>query len=673
MYRSLAGWLLIGAAIRLLLVPLALHPDLLAVYSRVLLWERGELALYDFKLQALPMLVHRLWSIVSFAELPDMSGLQWPMLLDDVHRRMLDILGSPRALISVATWKLPYALADLACGVLLARLGGAVRGMAALRMWMLHPFVLYVVCLVGKYESFMLVPLLLGLLDLRAGRPNRGFLLLGVAVAMRIYPGLLVAPIALAITPSLRRRLEYLALAAAPQAVLLLCCTVRSTAAWFVLPPLAVLAWGAYRRTRGSRWEPLVWCGVLSGIAWAIATHLGPSVNPNYSTQPLLDHGAYLTRSRIELSPSDTILLFGIAYGAVLVWAHRVGMTRQPGEPIRFDDVLDACVLACASFFAFCFFNPQYGMLLIAVAVLHLGRTADSRPAHGVQLLGVLLFLLYFGGGTASIVHLFVPMSPREVLDLPGPLDNLPESVAELEWPTFGRTLLALGCGWMAIDVLLARRRGTTGAITGWSALLRAGVLAWPVGLLLALSISVWTDRVRAGEFVTMPILFRADQPFDGVTFDTSTGLPAALEVRTKRYGGTPPTQPYLIELHDGDAPRDDRPLGVVRVAPERMKADQSGIVRLPLKGLAMRPGSRYRLVCRSGGYLPRPVMTEMRVMRPLARGEAARVLAERFAARVVATGWFGFAWLGAVLGCVVAGLAWRLGRRRTVHGEVQG
>ena len=78
--RSLWTWLLVGLALRFLLLPLAIHADTLAVYYRIGLMERGELSLLGFHLQALPMALHAGWVELTGVGVPAFAGIAW----DDV-------------------------------------------------------------------------------------------------------------------------------------------------------------------------------------------------------------------------------------------------------------------------------------------------------------------------------------------------------------------------------------------------------------------------------------------------------------------------------------------------------------------------------------------------------------------------------------------------------------
>jgi hypothetical protein len=669
-WKWLCGWLLIGVAVRAILLPLAVHPDLLAVYDRARRLSGGGLHWFDLHLQTLPIALHWLFAKVSGAGLPVLDGLPWPTASrDSVYEFVVGILSRPGALLELCAWKLPYLIADVGCGLLCWRLAPPTLRAATLRTWMLHPFVIFVSVAFGKYEAWMALPFLLGLLSLRSGRDSRAFLLFGVAIAMRIYPALFVLPMALCAGRTLRRRAELLALSVAPLAIVLVCGATRSALSWIVVPAAAFAAWRLYRLVRQRRfeWLALAAAGALAVVALPLLER--PFDNASYPVLPILRHAAFLVHTRLAMSSSESLLLFVLAYGAILLSALHTARARAD-DAARIEEVGDAGLLAMLAFAAFGFSLPQYEYLLVPLVLLQFHRCKEARIAHAVQLAGLLLLLLDspFGDRTT---WLFAPIAP-DVLPLTRPPAQLLVSPnVTIPWVSFGRTLLVLGSAWLAFDLLRTRARRESvppleprrGALA-----FAASALAWPLGLagLIVLALRSPADEPIGAERTVAD--FNVARPLDGYRFRVEESAPTSLELRLED-GQAVAAPGHRIRVErvpagDGDAPAGAGQELIVPAA--ALVPSEEGTLRIDLAKLDLASHSDYVVRWQRREAFGAIEGARLRLMREIPASELVDRFTDDVRRRFFSVGAFGTGWIAGalMLGAAGAVLA-RAGRRR--------
>jgi len=356
---------------------------------------------------------------------------------------------------------------------------------------------------------------------------------------------------------------------------------------------------------RGKLAEWPVWMGLLVA-ALAFAWKMGiknPLANPDYPASTILHHISYFSRISMGSEGNDVVLLFGVSIAMVCLWAHRQACQRSARDPsARFNDILDALLLAALCFYAFAYFHLQYGMLLVPLVLLRLHRFGDGKGAHALQLVGFFLFLFLFKNGSTTS-WLFAPIAPRVIYSSPGPLEAMPGLFADPPWGAIGRTLIAIGSVWLAYDVF-RRRRESEGAesdpvppIVGGRKLLAAAFLLWPLGLgfVLYAGLSSATTIEQGAKFVAQDD-WSPEAPFRFVQFHTERGVPDALEV-------DPPTATRWIEgvgmrveARRIDAVgRNAEPTTSI-LSQEKLMPNDRGTISIDLRGLDLRAGGRYRL-----------------------------------------------------------------------------
>ena len=491
--RGLLGWLLLGIALRLFLLPIAGHADLVVLYDRVGAWTEGEYQLADFSFQALPMMLHGAYAVAFGIPLPDLGLVHWPPAEETFRTAHAAALSEPTSMLAVALWKLPYLVLDLLAAWLATRLVPGRWKRAVFAMWMLHPVLLFATGVFGKYEVLMLVPLLIGLRSIRDGKLDRGFLWVGIAAAMRLYPWLIVPPMILVASSEPRRRLELLALTSAPLLAIGIVCALRAPVAWVLVPAALIVVWHTYTRFRGEPGELLFLLSLAVAMAAAVPSFAGVMTNEAYPTSPVLYHASYLFSNPFGVDAPSNLLLFPLAWLALTVWAHV--QSRAGGRSVP-DDVLDFALLSALAFFALAFFHPQYSALLVALVLARIHRLQSGLAAHALQVVGLLLFLFHFTGGHTTTAA-FAPLAPEPILDMPGLRDVLPPALGGLPVAKVGSTLLLVAAVWMLFDLVRVRRGELVSARPRLSPGWWAALLAWPAALALFLSFLPTHEVVR--------------------------------------------------------------------------------------------------------------------------------------------------------------------------------
>ncbi len=215
--RRLLGWLGVGLAVRLLLMPFTASTDMLAVY-----W-RSHLIAFDgtvFDTYLVNMGAHYVHAAALLAISVVDSGIEavwtdpwwWSnstALAPQVYR---EFVTRPDAYRTLFLLKVPYLLFDTAAGLAvlaLVRDEGARARRRAWAFWMLSPIGIYAGYLFGRYEAFPVLFVVLALLAVERRRPWLGAMALGLAITMRSYPVLLVPVFALVAVPGWPRRLGW--------------------------------------------------------------------------------------------------------------------------------------------------------------------------------------------------------------------------------------------------------------------------------------------------------------------------------------------------------------------------------------------------------------------------------------------------------------------------------
>jgi len=401
--RTLVFLLALGVLVRVVLMPIAFHPDLFWVtYHAQNLALRGQVT-KDLAIQPIPLLVYSatikvFQPVLSPAELiwPD----QWSLLGQEDYQGAFDlamqIARAPRIHLTLFILKLPHLIFDLASAfVLLALLKNRARqSIIALAFWMFNPIGLYISYLYGRYDAV-------------AGF----FVLLSLYLFSRVRPFSSLGTLALA---------------------------VMSRVMDAALAPFFLL--GAIRQLRNQK---RVLLGAIVFSAVAVLTVVSGGLPSIIS---LLDraHGQFLLAAKLPIILYDELVLFVIGYAILLFSSVEKDLSSY--VVLRKYSLMVFLVL-----FSLAFFNPQYFFALLPLLALEIAEQPGLAWLHLVQIAGYAFYLLNWGSQTTW--WLFLPLDPAFFSQLTAPELMIQAYTNYKAVVAIFRSLLTAASLWMVYQV----------------------------------------------------------------------------------------------------------------------------------------------------------------------------------------------------------------------------
>lgn len=244
--KSWFKWLALGVTIRLILMPITLHPDLWA-HSFVVYFFAYEGILNPYEhllsLSANHPLVTN-WGVFDTFIYPPLTYftlgifrvLVKPFTDSNFIPNLWQDLGSVysnKALFShLFFFKLPYLFIDIAVGFLLSSLFRKKnKKLTVFRLWMLNPVTLYASFMMGQFDVLPVLFMILSLYYAKNKKPYASLISLGIGGAYKMFPLLLIIPTALVLNQRFGQRIKLIVAGTTP----------------FVLASLPYLGSSAYR------------------------------------------------------------------------------------------------------------------------------------------------------------------------------------------------------------------------------------------------------------------------------------------------------------------------------------------------------------------------------------------------------------------------------------------
>ena len=232
MKKTLLKWILIGLALRLILMPLTVHPDLRAIdLGAYLVSQKGEwltfydhlsrlepgnflVEIYGFDLFIYPPLAYLVPGVFMF-----LLGPFYDFSFNNLF--LLDMEAAAQALTFFKTLfllKLPYLLFDFLLAFLLYKIF-AKRGEAAFKLWMINPLTLYATFAMGQVDIFPTLMIVAALFFAQRDKRELSVLMLGIGGAFKLFPLLLLPIFVLVLYKQAWQRLKLLVIGLAPYVV----------------------------------------------------------------------------------------------------------------------------------------------------------------------------------------------------------------------------------------------------------------------------------------------------------------------------------------------------------------------------------------------------------------------------------------------------------------------
>jgi hypothetical protein len=407
----------IAVAVRLVLMPIACHSDLISTYHRSWVVLNELHPTYWLPHQLIQAFFLALYS--PFLRLEEL--LAWERGMSASVGFWLETFAPhPQVMPALFLFKVPYLLCDLGTAAILLRLfaDAPAKGFRAVSMWLFNPVTIFVFYVFGRYDAVAIFFLALGVLALQRSAPLRSALALGIAIWSRYWPVFLLPFLVIAVGGGWRRQLRLCAVALAPS-------LLYNLASHFLAarsrPPALSMAQSRF---------PDYLLGLNLGIGWSQVVFVLPTL--------------YLL----------LVMLAGVA-----------GMPRTGADrAVRFCEYAVCCL---ALFYATAFFHPQYFTWFILFLVIL--RAGETRPVlRNLHYFQILLFVPYtFYWKQATFGFLLAPLDPDFFIALPPPSDWIEPFMSPLLLVNLAHTAIGATCLFTVGWLLLGGRARTRAAETG--------------------------------------------------------------------------------------------------------------------------------------------------------------------------------------------------------------
>jgi hypothetical protein len=414
---SLAKTFALALVVRLILMPIASHSDLLSTYHRSFLlsrevqpswWTPHELIQAAVLALASPLL-----------PLPDLLG--WEGSFTASSQFWLEVFAQhPMAFLALFVFKLPYLLGDLAVALVLLRLFSETpaQGIAAAKMWLLNPITIFTFYVFGRHDAIAILFIALGLLWLERGQSLRGAVSFGVAIWSRYYAALL-------------------------------------------LPFLVALHPGSWRKKSG-----ILAAALVPMLAFNVATSIYGESGTMTSYDMIANRrfSDYLLTFHLDMGSTQILFVFPML--CALLFLSSLVAPQRNRFVVRFS-AYAACFLLV--FYATAFFHPQYVSWSILFLVI-LRAEEKGRVLGKLHYLQILLFLPYtFYWGEPLFGWLLAPLNPEFFGAVQSPWVWIGSFGDPKLLVNLARSLMSAVClfmaGWILVDFRMLGLRATQAAV----------------------------------------------------------------------------------------------------------------------------------------------------------------------------------------------------------------
>lgn len=411
--RSFVKACALALVIRLILMPISSHPDLLSTYHRSYLLHTGFVPHWWVPHE----LIQSAFLVLYSPFLPLAELLGWDGFGSASNDFWLESFAPhPLALLALFLFKMPYLLCDFAVSLVLLRLfvETPAKGLAAAKMWLLNPLTIFSFYVFGRHDAIAILFIALGLLWLDRGQSLRGAFSIGVAIWSRYY-------------------------------------------AAFLLPFLAALHPGSGWKKAG-----ILAIGLLPIAAFNLLTAVGAPEFEMASVYMVKSarFSNYLLSFDFDIGSHQVLFVFPMLYGMLFLLA--LVRPQRDRLVVRFSEYAACCLLVL---YAAAFFHPHYISWSILFLVI-LRAEEQGRVLGNFHYLQILLFVPYtFSWGEPLSVWLLAPLNPElfKSLDSPWTLIEAfgdPQVLMDLV-----RSLMSAVCMFMAGWILFGRPPQEVGSV----------------------------------------------------------------------------------------------------------------------------------------------------------------------------------------------------------------
>ncbi len=370
-------WIGIGLLVRLIFMPISAAPDLLWFY-----W-RAHLIVYhhEFSLGASQLLLHYIHAFFLWIFTPLMPYHEtiwthpWTPTqpanaaqIRQMFTTFFTFVSRPHIFRTLFLLKFPFLLFDFGCLFFLNRLASSPgKRLFLLKFWMLNPVSIFVVYIYGRFEVIPIFFILGSLYYVKSKRLHLALLMLGISIALRLYPLLLFIPAIILLGANTRERLRLI---------------------FWGLLPLGIMA--------------IV--SDLLGQKGEVTQLMGSS---------LIN---YFLSMHFNLGLRDNVYIFIVGYTLLSLHAY-----YHRGEFKPFEGLLKYSLSIFLLLFATSYFNRQYFMWAIPFLGLYI---LEDRRFMGLFVILVFTYFIYtFYSGRLTAGYLFTPINLKYFVNLPSPVE----------------------------------------------------------------------------------------------------------------------------------------------------------------------------------------------------------------------------------------------------------
>ena len=353
-------YFLTGLLIRLTLLPFFFQRDILSTYQRAAQTVFGGVLGADFQ-QFVTHIIHSAYLFAIKPFIPALENLSGILLNADSWASWIDFNNFQFVYRTLALFKFPYLILDIACMFLVMRLSYDTQPLKRLKVfkyWALNPLVIFVVYLFARHDIIGICVTIVALLLAKYRKKYWAIVVIAVAIAIRFFP-IMILP--LLIIYLARKKRDYI-----------------------ILFSIGIAG--------------------LIGIETFSHLYFGRSVIFSLlNTQ----HFDYMLSAKLDLIIHDAIFIFIVAYIILLLsFLHQKKKT--------FTLFLSYCGAVYLLYVSLCYFHPQYLMWAIPFIILIFVRKNSLYYYHLAQFCLLMLVLIYWGDLVTKFI--FAPVDIRYAL-----------------------------------------------------------------------------------------------------------------------------------------------------------------------------------------------------------------------------------------------------------------
>jgi len=343
--RTLYRYFLIGLLVRLIFLPFFFQRDLLSTYQRAAeTISTGNLG-YD-NLQIITNLIHTFYLFIIKSIFPAINEIFSVLLEKDTWVSWLGFNSAYNVFTTLTLFKLLYLIFDIVCMFLILRLsfdGEPENKVRVFKYWIFNPIIIFVLYIFARHDIIGVFVTLIALLLAKKDRKYWAIIVLGLAVALRFFPILILPVLVLYLV---RTKKDYIILS-------------------------------------------------LAGVSGIAAVEILTRVFFDKSViLPLLrtTHFEYLLAPGLDLVAGShgSIFIFIAVYIIIILSFLHI-------KEKSFDILLNYCAMIYLAYLGICFFHPQYMLWLVPFLIIIFVRRKSLLYYHWVQFALLLVLLIYWG------------------------------------------------------------------------------------------------------------------------------------------------------------------------------------------------------------------------------------------------------------------------------------